>query len=253
MLTLLFSIFLARAFILDAGQSDDLVVARKYASCSKSISASTSTDAGGGLVNAGAKAAPALAIDKRPVAESVSVPCAAASANHVDPKVATQIPTLVESIIQKIDSVEHELHGTRALLDMMWRGRAFYIITSSIDAFADRVMLAPLGIGFYDRRFLFKKLRTDAVTRATVSHLMSTSGVDMSLDQFLKFRREIYQSPFRSSHSGGMSITYYSPSDFEEALRTVCERVPNLTDEDRDALVRLHIHEVALDKASNEY
>ena len=144
---------------------------------------------------------------------------------------------LVKKIIGALDALEKRL-------DNKSRKEALSVVASAINSFTDRVLLIPLQIQHKSkiaRGAYFELLESgDRVTREMAAQLLSDSRVDISVDEFLRLRREICLQLPRNRIRIPHDIA--DPEEFAEALRTL-----QLGLEERALLTRLHFHELEAD------
>ena len=133
---------------------------------------------------------------------------------------------LEADVIGVLDTIMHELLDIR-------RERSLSVVSSSINSFTDRFLLWPLGIDEPKKRDYFVSLRSDENTRAKATELLSQSGVNITVDQLLQFRRAICLP------RNGVQHGIAEPQDFETALGDM----KNLDVGDQVLLKQLHLLE----------
>jgi predicted methyltransferase MtxX (methanogen marker protein 4) len=133
----------------------------------------------------------------------------------------------------KHDELKKEFSEFREEFELMKRERSLSIVSSSINVFTNRVLLWPLGIDEAKKVDYFFSLRSDATARAKATELLSKSGVGITVDQLLQFRRTICL--LRNDIQHGIA----DPQDFATAFGDV----GNLVDGDKVLLTKLHLLE----------
>lgn len=155
---------------------------------------------------------------------------------------AADVKSVLDVFVQKCDDLKLDLLAVKqTFADHILQSRArnhrqaLSTVSSTISAYTTRVLLVPFGVSDDGRKDFFKALRLDPDTRSKASQLLSTSGVDISLEQLLNFRGKVCLPRNTSQH------VLADQGTFEEDVGML----PVLDHAERALLTQMHIRELA--------
>ena len=151
---------------------------------------------------------------------------------------AADARTVFENTLQKCDDIKNDLQGQINELkrdrDILMRIQSPSVVSATLNAFTHRMLLQPLGITEGMVLSYFQRLDSDASARTDASQLLAASGINMSLDKLLSFRREICKHRDRFEHD------LVDRNEFAVLLKYL----PTLDAADRALLTQLHEYEL---------
>jgi hypothetical protein len=148
---------------------------------------------------------------------------------------AADARTVFEKILQKQDDLQGQIDGQTVHINMLMRIQSSVVpVSATLNAFTHRILLQPLGITEGTALSFFQHLESDAVARTDASLLLAASGINISLDKLLSFRREICKHRDRFEHD------LVDRNEFAVLLKYL----PTLNGADRALLTQLHDSEL---------
>ena len=150
--------------------------------------------------------------------------------------------TVFEKILQKSDDIKDDLQGQidrqTVHINMLMRWRSLSVAAAAINALIRRILLQPLQISDDLKPEYFQHLVSHAATRAEASHRLAASGVNMSLDDLLRFRETICKPRNQDQHD-----LADSSEEFAEYLNFLPPH--DISDADKALLAQMHARELA--------
>lgn len=146
--------------------------------------------------------------------------------------------TLFERLVQKCDDIKQDLQGQIDLqakrVGFIIRDHSRTVVSSTLSAATDRMLLEPLRINDNMKFAYFYALESDDATRAEASKMLACSGVNISLEELLRYRREICK-PRNEDHG------QHDLADREEFVQSLSELT--LSPAHQALLIQLHERE----------
>jgi hypothetical protein len=144
--------------------------------------------------------------------------------------------TVFERLVQKCDDMKQDLQGQIDLqakrVGYIIREHSLSVVSSTLSDATDRILLRPFGITDEEKSAYFYQLESDQATRAEASKLLAGSGVNISLEELLRYRREICKPRNKVQHD------LADREEFEQSLSEL-----TLNPADHALLTQLHDRE----------
>ncbi len=132
----------------------------------------------------------------------------------------------------QIDALKHERDQQAIMLNKLVQARSLSAVSSTLNACTDRFLLRPLDITDEEKPYYLQNLESDKGTRTEASQMLActASGVNISLDDLLRYRREICK----------VQLELVDPDEFAMYVDALSRSNPNITAADQALLNHLH-------------